>query len=242
MGKTVLSLLALAAVAGRRPAGRGGRNVADRQEDRELHGPRLSRQGRPRWPISPTARWSSSPSWAPNARWPSSMARGWPSWPPSTRTRAWPSSASTRISRTRSPSWPTTPSEHKIEFPLLKDAGNVIADQFGAVRTPEVFVLDADRVVRYWGRIDDQYGFQDKGVAYPARRAQAPRPGRRHRRSCWPASRSASRRSPARAATSAACKQPDADSDVTYTKHIAAIFNNNCVYCHRDGPDRARSR
>ena len=46
---------------------------------------------------------------------------------------------------------------HEIKFPLLKDVGNMVADQLGAVRTPEVFVLDHDRVVRYWGRIDDQY-------------------------------------------------------------------------------------
>ncbi len=48
--------------------------------------------------------------------------------------------------------------QHKIEFPLLKDPGNAVADQFGARRTPEVFVLDGQRTVRYWGRIDDQYG------------------------------------------------------------------------------------
>src|SRR5262249_19095247 len=35
--------------------------------------------------------------------------------------------------------------------------GNVVADRFGAKRTPEAFVLDRDRVVRYHGRIDDQY-------------------------------------------------------------------------------------
>ncbi len=46
----------------------------------------------------------------------------------------------------------------EIPFPVLKDPANEIADRFGAVRTPEVFVLDGDRVVRYWGRIDDQYG------------------------------------------------------------------------------------
>src|SRR5437870_4507724 len=45
-----------------------------------------------------------------------------------------------------------------ITFPILKDVGNVVADQLGALRTPEVFVLDEQRVVRYWGRIDDQYG------------------------------------------------------------------------------------
>ena len=44
-----------------------------------------------------------------------------------------------------------------ISFPLLKDVGNRVADQFGAERTPEVFVLDAERHVRYRGRIDDQY-------------------------------------------------------------------------------------
>ncbi|MCA9227853.1 MAG: redoxin domain-containing protein, partial [Planctomycetales bacterium] len=47
---------------------------------------------------------------------------------------------------------------HEISFPLLKDLGNRVADQFGAKRTPEVFVLDQERQVRYWGRIDDQYG------------------------------------------------------------------------------------
>ena len=46
----------------------------------------------------------------------------------------------------------------ELPFPVLKDPGNKIADRFGAVRTPEVFVLDEDRTVRYWGRIDDQYG------------------------------------------------------------------------------------
>ena len=46
---------------------------------------------------------------------------------------------------------------HGLTFPILKDPGNVIADRFGAERTPEVFVLDEERVVRYAGSIDDQY-------------------------------------------------------------------------------------
>src|SRR5262245_34274061 len=45
-----------------------------------------------------------------------------------------------------------------IAFPILKDPGNSMADRFGAERTPEVFVLDNQGVVRYAGRIDDQYG------------------------------------------------------------------------------------
>ncbi|HMO87344.1 MAG TPA: redoxin domain-containing protein, partial [Lacipirellulaceae bacterium] len=47
---------------------------------------------------------------------------------------------------------------HGIEFPILKDPGARVADLFGATRTPEAFVLDGQRVVRYRGRIDDQYG------------------------------------------------------------------------------------
>src|SRR5262249_43001327 len=48
--------------------------------------------------------------------------------------------------------------QHSIEFPLLKDLENKVADQFAAQRTPEVFVLDRDRTIRYRGRIDDQWG------------------------------------------------------------------------------------
>src|SRR5262249_24778596 len=44
--------------------------------------------------------------------------------------------------------------ENAIFFPVLKDEGNVVADQFGAVRTPEACLLDAGRTLVYRGRID----------------------------------------------------------------------------------------
>ena len=44
-----------------------------------------------------------------------------------------------------------------MPFPVLKDFDQSVADAFGARRTPEVFLLDAGRVIRYHGRIDDQY-------------------------------------------------------------------------------------
>jgi peroxiredoxin/mono/diheme cytochrome c family protein len=124
--------------------------------------------------------------------------------------------------------------EHKIEFPLLKDTGNAIADQLGAVRTPEAFVLDGGRVVRYWGRIDDQYGFFDKGVAY-----QADAPKRRDLAVALDEVLSGKAVS-APSIASQGCRigrvrKPDATAEVTYTKHIAAVFNQNCVYCHRPG-------
>ncbi len=42
-----------------------------------------------------------------------------------------------------------------LEFPILKDEGSRIADLYAATRTPEVYVLDGEGVVRYHGRIDN---------------------------------------------------------------------------------------
>jgi peroxiredoxin len=124
--------------------------------------------------------------------------------------------------------------EHKIEFPMLKDVGNVIADRMGAQRTPEVFLLDKDRVVRYCGRIDDHYGFLDAGVAY-----QQSEPKRRDLAVALDEVLSGKSVSQPIAKCQGCrigrVKQPVANSEVTYTKHIAPIFNQNCVYCHREG-------
>ena len=45
--------------------------------------------------------------------------------------------------------------DNHFPFPVLKDSMNVIADRFGAQRTPEVYVLARSGVVLYHGRIDD---------------------------------------------------------------------------------------
>ncbi len=45
--------------------------------------------------------------------------------------------------------------QHNYPFPVLKDVNNVVADSFGATRTPEVFVLDVNRTILYHGRISD---------------------------------------------------------------------------------------
>ena len=59
--------------------------------------------------------------------------------------------------------------KYGLTFPVLRDAANVVADRFGAKRTPEVFVLDPDGRVVYRGRIDDQFGVGYKRDA-PTRR------------------------------------------------------------------------
>ena len=42
-----------------------------------------------------------------------------------------------------------------FEFPVLKDPENNIADYFGARRTPEVYLLDKEHLLRYAGAIDN---------------------------------------------------------------------------------------
>lgn len=45
--------------------------------------------------------------------------------------------------------------EHDLPFPYLHDEDQSVALAYRAVRTPEVLVFDADRTLRYHGRIDD---------------------------------------------------------------------------------------
>jgi peroxiredoxin len=119
--------------------------------------------------------------------------------------------------------------EHHISFPLLHDPGNRVADKFGAVRTPEVFLLDGRRIIRYHGRVDDQYGV---GL-------QKPKPTRRDLAEAIEellAGKPVSQ--PALAA--AGCQigratKPDSAAAVTYSKHIAPILQRRCLECHRKG-------
>ncbi|MEX2315565.1 MAG: redoxin domain-containing protein [Pirellulales bacterium] len=118
---------------------------------------------------------------------------------------------------------------HGVRFQVLKDPANKIADRFGAVRTPEVFVLDKDRVVRYWGRIDDQFGigFQKQDA---------------NRHDLKLALDELLAGKPVSVATTEAqgcfigrVKRPDPSGEVTYSNQIARILNDRCVECHHEG-------
>ncbi len=117
---------------------------------------------------------------------------------------------------------------HGISFPLLKDPGNRVADQFRAERTPEVFVLDKKRIVRYWGRIDDQFGvgyarpevtnnylvtaleelLAGKPVSTPKMKPVGCHIGR------------VSRVAPT--------------GEITYANQVSRVMQRRCVECHRD--------
>lgn len=118
---------------------------------------------------------------------------------------------------------------HELSFPILKDVGNRLADKLGAQRTPEVFVFDAQRRLRYRGRIDDQYGVGTKRDG-PQRRdlAEAIEAVLGGHEVEVP-------RTEAVGCHIGRVKSPATDADVTYAGHVAAIFNRRCVECHREG-------
>src|SRR5262245_1829607 len=45
--------------------------------------------------------------------------------------------------------------KNKLDFTILKDKGNVVADAYAAERTPKVYVIDGEGLLRYQGRIDN---------------------------------------------------------------------------------------
>ena len=125
------------------------------------------------------------------------------------------------------------PGSTSITFPVLKDNNNEIADQLGAVRTPEVFVLDKDHVVRYWGRIDDQYGFKT-GAGYV-------KPKLNERSLADAIDEVLAGKEVSKPVVKAdGCfigrvAKAKPHGDVTYSNQIARIMQDRCVECHRTG-------
>lgn len=118
---------------------------------------------------------------------------------------------------------------HGVDFPLLKDLGNKVADAFGAQRTPEAYLLDASRTIRYRGRIDDQYG-----VGYV--REAADREDLRVALDEVLAGKPVATPS----TTAVGCligrvRQPEPDAPVTYANQISRLLQQRCVECHREG-------
>ncbi|MCA9161443.1 MAG: redoxin domain-containing protein [Planctomycetales bacterium] len=116
-----------------------------------------------------------------------------------------------------------------ITFPILKDPGNRVADQFGARRTPEIFVLDDQGTVRYHGRIDDQY-------TYGLQRPQVDHEYLKEALDALLADKPVSITN----TETVGCHigrvlTPREDSDVTYSRQISRILRKHCVECHRPG-------
>ena len=116
-----------------------------------------------------------------------------------------------------------------VEFPILKDVNNVLADQLEVQRTTEVLVLDGERIIRYRGRIDDQYNVgisrtkpTQNDLATALDELLAGKPVNK------PAT-------PALGCFIGRVHKPSAEGTVTFAKDVARIFNKHCVECHHPG-------
>ncbi len=119
--------------------------------------------------------------------------------------------------------------QHGVKFSVLKDPGQVVADLVDATRTPQVFLLDKNRVVRYQGRIDDQYVI---GIVRDA-------PSRADLQiaidELLTGKKVTVNQTEPLGCLIGRSKKPNENSTVTYSNQIARIFQKRCVECHRAG-------
>lgn len=120
--------------------------------------------------------------------------------------------------------------QHELTMPFVKDVQGSLAEALGAERTPEVFVLDRQREVRYWGRIDDQHAVGGRSK---------PKPTQEDLRGAIEAVLRGERvpvpHQPAVGCLIGRPRPSDPSAEVTYTKHIAPLLQAKCVECHRPG-------
>ncbi len=124
--------------------------------------------------------------------------------------------------------------QQKFAFPVAKDYRNVLADTVGALRTPEVVVLDATGTIRYRGRIDDRLGFTRQGQSF-----QRPKPLREDLAIALDELLSGKPVSVPET-TCDGCRigrerVAQTNAEVTYSNRVAAILQQHCVSCHRPG-------
>lgn len=119
--------------------------------------------------------------------------------------------------------------KHDLVFPMVKDYDRAAALKFGAVRTPEVFVVDDSGVIGYQGRIDDQYR---PGLLRPKLARQDLRLAVEQLLS---GERVAMPRTEATGCLISLPREVDEKSEVTFCNQISRILQQNCVECHRRG-------
>ena len=120
--------------------------------------------------------------------------------------------------------------QNAIPFPVVKDVGNKVADQLDARRTPEAFVVDSSGIIRYQGRIDDQFGIGYNRAGKPTRRDLA---------IALDEVLAGKTVSVPRTEVSGCCigrvAQPKEEGQITYAKQVSRILQKNCQECHRPG-------
>ncbi|MAI32068.1 MAG: thiol-disulfide isomerase [Rhodopirellula sp.] len=117
--------------------------------------------------------------------------------------------------------------QHALTFPVFKDTRHRVADQLKAVRTPEVFLLDHEQRVVYWGRIDDQYAIGIKKA----------KPQRSDLKIAIDETLAGNKVS-IPIAESVGChigrlEIPVPTADLTFHEHIIPLLRKHCVNCHK---------
>ncbi|MEM0926460.1 MAG: redoxin domain-containing protein, partial [Planctomycetota bacterium] len=121
---------------------------------------------------------------------------------------------------------------HRIRFPIAKDARQAVADRMGATRTPEVVLLDANGLIQYRGRIDDQY---EPGIARQAPRSHDLRNAiDQYLAGEWI---SVPETEAVGCLITRVAKRSESSEEAafTFTRDIKPILNQHCVECHRPG-------
>jgi peroxiredoxin len=119
--------------------------------------------------------------------------------------------------------------DRDIPFPVLKDPEAKLADAVGVTRVPSVALLDGDYVLRYRGRIDDQYGVS-------ARREKPTRSDLSEAIEELLAGKKVSvAESEADGCLIDKAERRYEKAGVTFAKDVERILQNRCQDCHRPG-------
>ena len=118
---------------------------------------------------------------------------------------------------------------YKVAIPIVKDAGNAVADQFKAERTPEVFLVDESLQILYRGRIDDQY---QPGIAKADPTREDLMIAITERLANNTVSVSATE---VDGCLIGRIKNSENKSAVNFSNQISRILQNHCMECHRQG-------
>ncbi len=119
--------------------------------------------------------------------------------------------------------------DHAIKFPVGKDRDCLVAFDAGATRTPEVIVVDRFGVVRYRGRIDDQYA---PGIS----RSEATTHDLKVALEALVDGQAVvTRKTSAVGCLIGLPRKESKNASVTYCDQISRVLQANCIECHRNG-------
>jgi thiol-disulfide isomerase/thioredoxin len=117
--------------------------------------------------------------------------------------------------------------QYGMEMPFVKDNRGVCAKKLGVLRTPEAVILDADRRLRYRGRIDDQYrlgGMRPEASRNDLQLALE---------EVLAGKTVTTAETPVDGCLITFTEPSQPKEALTYAEHVAPIVRKHCVECHR---------